>query len=233
MTLLQDPPTAEIVSPPPHAATPHAALTSTSSSSSAPSQEQAKVRPEDLLAMPDNGSLELVDGKIVEKQVSKESSQTELMIGSRLLNFALQSGLAEVFPASLGYRVFPDAAAKIRKPDASVIHKSRLEAIDDPNPGFMSIVPDLAVEVISTHDTVGDVDQKLDDYESAGFPLIWIVDPARRSVTVYPLKAKPYILLLDDEITAGEALPGFKCRVADLFPPRAARVPGEPAAAGA
>jgi Uma2 family endonuclease len=83
----------------------------------------------------------------------------------------------------------------------------------------MPIVPDLAVEVISTNDTVGGVNEKLHEYREAGFPLVWVVDPMSRMVTVHPHLGKPFIRTGDDELTAEDALPGFVCKVNDLFPP--------------
>jgi Uma2 family endonuclease len=176
------------------------------------------VTPEELLAMPDNSSMELVDGQIVEKQVSSGSSKIEGRFFFHFMTFVqAHPGLAEVFPASLGYQCFDDDPGKVRKPDTTVVRLERLKALPNPDPGYMPIVPDLAVEVISPNDSVYEVDKKVEEYLDAGFPLVWVADPRSRTVTVHPNGGKPVIFTAEDELTAESALPGFKCGVGDFF----------------
>ncbi|HWE02083.1 MAG TPA: Uma2 family endonuclease [Tepidisphaeraceae bacterium] len=181
--------------------------------------------PEDLLRMPDNSTMELVDGQIVEKPVSAESSKIEGRFYFCFETFLLNNPVAEVYPASLGYQCFDGNPTKIRKPDTTVIRLDRLNKLRDPNPGYMPIVPDLAVEVISPNDVVYDVDEKIREYLDAGFPLVWLADPKARTVTVYPRNGRPVIHTADDELTAEAVLPGFRCKVGDFFPPRQVRSP--------
>ena len=182
----------------------------------------ARITPEDLLRIPDNNTLELVDGRLVEKNVCAESSEIEGLIYFAVQAFLLKHKVAKTYPASLGYQCFPDEPSKVRKPEVTVIRLERLAALPDPNPGFMPIIPDLAVEVVSTNDTVYEVAEKVHEYLTAGFPLVWVVDPKTRSVTVHPHGSRPSILTADDDITAANALPGFRCKVADFFPAAAA-----------
>ena len=174
--------------------------------------------PDDLLRMPDNSTMELVNGQILDKNASTESSEIELLVGFRFQAFLVDHPVARAYSSSLGYQCFDDDPTKIRKPDASVIRKDRLEKLSDPNPGYMPLVPDLAVEVISPNDVVYEVDAKVKEYLDAGFPLIWVVDPMAKTVTVHPLHARPTLYSADDELTAENAMPGFRCKVSDLFP---------------
>ena len=50
---------------------------------------------------------------------------------------------------------------------------------------WAKIPPDLAVEVASPNDTVYELDDKLEDYQKAGVPLIWVINPNSRTATVY------------------------------------------------
>jgi Uma2 family endonuclease len=174
------------------------------------------------LRMPNNSAMELVDGQIVEKHVSMESSDVELEIGSRFREFLRGKRIGRAFPASLGYQCFqslPHDPDRVRKPDCTVVRAERLATLDNPDPGYMPIIPDLAVEVVSPNDTAREIAVKLREYRAAGFPLVWVVEPDQRIVTVYPNPGKPYTLSEDDEIRAESALPGFVCKVSDLFPP--------------
>jgi Uma2 family endonuclease len=186
----------------------------------------ARFTPDDLLHLRDNSTMELVEGQIAEKCVTVESSQTEAVITARLTMYAITTGRACVYPASLGYQVFQnfrDDPDRIRKPDTTAIRVERVLQLADPNPGYMPIVPDLAVEVLSPNDTAHAVAEKLIEYRSAGFPLVWVVDPELRTVTVHPNPGKPFILSADDDVRAESALPGFVCKVDELFPPTPAR----------
>ena len=176
------------------------------------------ITPDELLRMPDSSTKELVDGQIVEKQVSIESSKIELLIAARFQTFLFTHPVAEVYPASLGYQCFEDNPTKIRKPDVTVVLLDRLKNLADPNSGFMPIVPDLAVEVISPNDTVYEVDAKVREYLDAGFPLVWVADPEMQTIMAYSPGGRPTIHTAADEITAQAALPGFRCKVADFFP---------------
>ena len=137
-------------------------------------------------------------------------------------DFVMQNPIARIYTSSLGYQVFQYLQGdrdRIRKPDVSVVGLDRVAKLLRQNPGYMPIVPDLAVEIVSPNDTAHDVAEKLREYRAAGFPLVWVVDPELRTVTVRPNPGKPFVLSEDDEITADAALPGFACKVADLFPP--------------
>jgi len=44
--------------------------------------------------------------------------------------------------------------------------------------------PDLVVEILSTEDQVIDLLEKIGDYQAAGIPHIWVVDPYKRTLLV-------------------------------------------------
>ena len=180
-----------------------------------------RVTPDELLRMPDSGTMELVDGRIVEKQVRSESSEVELRVGMRFATFLIEHPIARAFPVSLGYQCFQSLRRdpeRVRKPDCTVVLNERLAALPDPNPGYVPIVPDLAVEVLSPNDTNEAIGAKLRVYRAAGFPLVWVADPTQRTLSVYPNPGKIKTLSEDDEVRAESVLPGFVCKVSDLFP---------------
>ena len=188
-----------------------------------------RLTPDELLRLPNHRTLELVNGQPVEIEVSYLSSRTESRIVRVLEGFIEHVPVAAVFTSGMIYRCFQKLAVdpnRMRRPDVSVLRLDRFQAIGDPNPGLLRVPPDLAVEVLSTHDVIADVDEKLFEYEVGGFPLVWVVNPIRQTVTVHPFPGKPFILSADDPITAESALPGFSCKVADLFPPAASVEPG-------
>lgn len=171
----------------------------------------------DLRRLEEEPGVEFVNGQIVEKPVSFDSARIEARIIRLLQNHVDQSQDATVCGPSLAYRCFPKEPSRFRKPDASVLRNDRLKTLDDPDPGMMPIPPDLAVEVLSPTDFAYDVDEKLEDYLSNGFKLIWVVNPLTRTVTIHRGDGSIGRLHENDEIAGESALPGFSCKVAQFF----------------
>ncbi len=78
-------------------------------------------------------------------------------------------------------------------------------------------VPTLVVEILSPSDTIEDVNEKIDAYLAARVSLIWIIDPYRRTVTVYQPDSVPKLYTIRDELSAEPHLPGFRIPVARFF----------------
>lgn len=98
----------------------------------------------------------------------------------------------------------------------SFIRFGRLPA-EQPPEGHIRIAPDLAVEVVSPHDLAYDVDSKVEDYLQADVRLVWVVNPVTRTVRVHRPDGPGTTLRLDDELTGGDVLPGFRCPLRDIF----------------
>jgi len=185
------------------------------------------VTPERLLAMSDGKSYELVDGKLVRRDVSVRSSWIGGEILFLLSSFVRGQGLGFVWPADNGYQCFPDDPNKVRRCDVSFIRRERLDPATSPE-GFARVAPDLVVEVLSPNDKALVVEAKVDDYLRAGVPLVWVVNDQLRRVHVHRPGASVVTLSVGDELTGGDVLPGFRCPVADFFPP-APPPPSDPA----
>ena len=66
-------------------------------------------------------------------------------------------------------------------------------------------------------DTMGFLSQTRKAYRSAGVPLVWDIDPDERTVQCYPLGGRYWSVGESEELTGGDALPGFRVPVARLF----------------
>lgn len=173
---------------------------------------------DDLLAMPDSDRFELVSGQLVERKLGTKADWVAGEIHGCLREFNRTHPQAWILPEGTTFQCFPDEQ-RMRRADTSLVRFGRF--LDEELPrGPTRIAPDLAVEVVSPHDTFYEVENKLRDWQSAGVPLVWIVDPEKRVVTVHRLGIpNPTRLTECDEITGEEALPGFRCRVSQFFPP--------------
>jgi Uma2 family endonuclease len=89
----------------------------------------------------------------------------------------------------------------------------RLDLVD----GELQLAPDLVVEVVSPNDSAGEVQQKTDEWLFAGVLLVWLLYPATRTAMTFRVDGAIQLLHADDTVTAEPVLPGFACRVGDLF----------------
>lgn len=78
-------------------------------------------------------------------------------------------------------------------------------------------VPTLIVEILSPNDTQKEVKALLAAYRRAKVPLVWLVDPDERVVQCWPHGGRYWSVGESDELTGGDALPGFRVPVARLF----------------
>ena len=174
--------------------------------------------PEDLLAMPDGDRYELIDGVLREAIVGEESSYIGGRIYRRLDEYLDDHDLGVAFPPDRQFQCFPHAPGRLRKPDASFIRRERRPR-GPKRFGHTRVAPDLAVEVISPNESHLDTDQRLQDFLLAGTPVVWVINPVLRNLTVYRNDSKPVVYEENEFVTGEPVLPGFTVRVGDLFPP--------------
>lgn len=134
-----------------------------------------------------------------------------------LIQHVTDHGLGIVLTAETGFILSrnPDT---VRGPDVGFVSRERIERIGIPQQ-FFPEAPDLAVEVVSPGDTVSEVEAKTEDWLNGGTRLLWIVSPRRRTITVHRSLTNIVVLTEDDTLDGGDVVPGFACRVGDLFQP--------------
>ncbi len=171
---------------------------------------------EEFLHMPENEGAELVDGRIVEVPMGSMSSWLGGFLFARVLNFVLENRLGWVFPQETGMSIWPDRPRHVRKPDLAFVRRGRLPGGQPPH-GWLTVAPDLAVEVVSPGDEAEDLEQKLIEYREAGIPLIWVIYPGTRRAQVLGAN-RPRLELEPNGVLDGQdVLPGFTCSLQELF----------------
>jgi len=173
--------------------------------------------PDDVLRLEDEGLFELVDGKLVEKQMSSIASRTAWIIGARFFNFIDASKSGDVAYVEQSFQCFPHNPGLIRRPDIAVVLAARVVAV--PEEGHVPVAPDLAVEVISPNDKIYEFEEKLLDYQMGGVKVVWEVNPKFRFVRVHHPDRNSRFLLESDMLTGDPVLQAFSILVKDLLPP--------------
>jgi Uma2 family endonuclease len=125
------------------------------------------------------------------------------------------NGLGRVFGDGFGYELIR-LPHTVRVPDLSFVRADRLPQ-GGLGPGLLTLAPDLAVEVLSPSDTASSLEEKLADYATAGTPLVWVVDPTRRTVSIVATNAPIRWLREGDTLDDGDVIVGFSCGVSEIF----------------
>lgn len=104
----------------------------------------------------------------------------------------------------------------LRGPDVGVIRSDRRPEGKGAE-GWLEGAPELAVEVSGDAQGWPDQLKKALEYLSAGGKMVWLVDAQSERVVVCTPPNTFAVLGSDDELEGGDVLPGFRCRVKQLF----------------
>jgi Uma2 family endonuclease len=174
------------------------------------------VTAKELYQMGSNAPYELIEGVL--REVSPSSSKSSVIgmrMGSAVFNYVDAQGLGYVTGEGGGY-ILSHNPATVVAPDVGFYRKDRYPG-GVPESGFYPMPPDLAVEVISPSDRKADIAQKQALYAKAGVPLVWWVDPDRKTVTVHRLGQAPEIIETTGVLDGGDVLPGFELKLHSIF----------------
>jgi Uma2 family endonuclease len=164
-------------------------------------------------AVREDDRCELVEGRVVPMTpVTLAHARTVVRIGA-LLDAHVRSHRLPVFVAAeLGCKL---TMRTVRAPDVAVVRRERVPTPDEL--GFLSGPPDIAIEVLSPGDRPREMDEKVLEYLASGTPLVVVIDPGEQRAAVFRPGAASIALGGDDVLDLHDVMPGFACRVAELF----------------
>ena len=172
--------------------------------------EEYEELPED-----DRYRIELVRGRLVrEPQPAEEHARLEVKL-IRYLDEFVEAHRLGIVLGTAGYRLEEDPPT-VRGPDLSFLSYARIEG-GYPVRKFRRIAPDLAIEVVSPSNRSRDLLDKAHQFLDAGSRLVWVVNPIRRSVTVYRSRTDVTVLRIQDTLDGADVLPGFSLPLSRLF----------------
>jgi Uma2 family endonuclease len=164
----------------------------------------------------DGKRYELIDGELREMPPTAHwhgevESKLVIRLGSHVEAHRL--GIISCGETLFIVRRNPD---RVRAADITFIRQERVPPLEA-RQHIMEVIPDLVVEILSKHDTVAEINDKIDDWLNAGVQMLWIADPFRRTVTIYQPGRDP-VLLGERAILEGDpVVQGFRCAVAEIF----------------
>jgi Uma2 family endonuclease len=182
-----------------------------------PTPPPAPVSFEEFLAWDDEGArAEWVDGEIILMSPSNVDHQRlSSFLNDLLKEYVRSHQLGEIFYAPVLMRLPTRPSG--REPDLLFVateHADRLRStyIDGP--------ADLVVEIVSPESDARDRGDKFVEYEAAGIPEYWLIDPMRRDAFFFQLGADGRYQRgsVDAEgVYQSAILPGLRLRVAWLW----------------
>jgi len=137
-----------------------------------------------------------------------------MCLGSILREFVVSNSLGVVTGSDGFVSLFPDL---VRGPDVAYFSWKRLPAGRVPEQPVPSIVPDIAVEVLSIGNTRNEMSRKCREYFRAGVSQVWMVDPRQRTVAIYTSVTSFEIFNEDQNLNGGDILPGLSISLAEVF----------------
>jgi Uma2 family endonuclease len=171
---------------------------------------------------PERRLCELVDGVLVEKPMGTYEA---LVAGLLLYHF-----WAFLETHDLGIPIGADGMVRlwrglVRIPDVAFYSWDDLPNGELPDEAIATIVPTLAVEVLSPSNTKAEIDRKLHEYFKAGAKLAWIIDPESETAEVYTSPTQSSRVARSGKLDGGAVLPGFSLSLKKLFAYRPRRKP--------
>ena len=160
-------------------------------------------------------STELVRGRLVVREPpstyhGRVQSTLNILVGS----FVRAHALGAVFGQDTGFKIAsnPDT---VRAPDLAFVERSRVSQIAPR--GYAAIAPDFVAEILSPDDRPGEVLAKVAEWLEAGVALVWVIDPDRRTASVYRSDGSVSTVASEADLDGEAVIPGFSCRLAELF----------------
>jgi Uma2 family endonuclease len=172
---------------------------------------------DELLYMPESGVRhELVRGELhTMTPPGAEHGRVAATVGLLLGIHARKTGSGVTFAAETGFVLARDPDT-VRAPDASYVSKERAEKIGR-TAKYWPEAPSFAVEVVSPDDSYHEVQDKALEWLEAGTIAVLVLDPPKRTATVYRGQGDAHVYSAGDTLDLNDAVPGFSVTVAELF----------------
>ncbi|MFO0850663.1 MAG: Uma2 family endonuclease [Gemmataceae bacterium] len=175
-----------------------------------------------LFALPPSKKVDrwLFRGELRESKVTKRNpshSGAVIALGGIVRAWAIvdPSARGKVFGAEAYFRIRKDPDTNVGI-DVALASPAQVAATGK-KASYIDGPPVIAAEVLSPNDKHRDVVEAIGEYLECGVRAVWIVDPYTETVTVHRADREPEYFTRSDELTGEPELPGFRCRVAEIF----------------
>jgi len=168
---------------------------------------------EELLRLPKDGNkYEVVDGELRVSPAGWAHERVVASLTAQMATHAKVHRLGDVLGSNALY-ILP--SGNKRAPDITFVASGRLEgAVGE---AWLSLVPDLAVEVRSPRDSARRLLDTVGEYLAAGVRLVWVIDPERRSAAAYRSPTDVREIGPGGALEGDDVLAGFRCPLSEIL----------------
>ena len=106
--------------------------------------------------------------------------------------------------------------SSVRKADIAYLSAEDLR-VAALNNGYPETTPSLLADFVTPTDYFSDVSENAQMWSDNGVPLVWVAYLGARTIDVYKPDGGVTTLADSDILDGGDVLPGFSCRVSDVF----------------
>ena len=171
---------------------------------------------DEFAAIDEPGRFDLIQGEVLRMPPAGGAhGAMAFELGRIVGNFVVERQLGQVYAAETGFIIDLDNRT-VLAPDVAFVAADRVPPMEEQR-GFVPVLPDLAVEIVSPSDRMVNVNAKVGEYLDAGVRLVWVVEPTRKTVTAYHADRSARLLIVGDTLDAGDVLPGFSLPLTELF----------------
>ncbi len=179
--------------------------------------KQGLLTAEDLLRLDSQGVKgELIRGVLHERMPSGgRHGEIAMALGFEIRGFVRPRRLGRVGGTDTGVLLErnPDT---VREPDVYFISAERMP-LDVSVAGYYEVVPDLVAEIRSPSDSLTEFNEKIAMWLGEGARMVLAIFPDTSTATVHRADGSTLDLAYDDAFDGEDVLPGFSCRLSDIF----------------
>jgi Uma2 family endonuclease len=144
---------------------------------------------------------------IIMPPVGGESGNRNGRVNQQLFNWSDIDNTGIAFDSSTGFKL-PNGAE--RSPDASWLKLSRWNALtSEQQTRFLPLSPDFVIELLSPSDSLKVTQKKMEEYQSNGVRLGWLINRKLRQVEIYRVGKEVEVLDNPSSLSGEDVLPGF------------------------
>lgn len=134
---------------------------------------------------------------------------------AQLQVWAKRDGRGAAFDSNTEF-LLPDGSAL--SPDASWVRWERIQQLSPQQKRkFPRLCPDFVIELMSPSDRLSETKAKMQQWLRNGVELGWLIDPDRRTVTIFRPGAEPRVEVAADRVIGEHPVTGFVLDLKDIW----------------
>jgi len=144
-----------------------------------------------------------------------ENNRREAYVVHKLFAWADADGRGEAFSSNAGFNL-PDGSTL--SPDAGWVERNRLAGLSEQQrERYLPFAPDFVVEILSSSDSLPELDRKMEQWIANGTRLAWRIDPYGGTVAIYSADAAPLLLDHPGIVEGSGPIAGFQLTMARVW----------------